>query len=210
MPSTRKIRLLLVDDHAVVRMGLAFMIESQYDMTVLGEATTGAEALALFKKLNPDVVLMDLKLPDMTGIDCTSLLRKARADARVVILTTYGEDENIYRALQAGARAYLLKDMSRAEILEAIRAVDAGRTCLPPGIAASLAARMPDADLSSRELTILRSIARGLSNKEIGSNLSITESTVKGHVNHLLGKLKARDRTEAVTVALRRGLISLD
>lgn len=210
MPPLRKIRLLLVDDHAVVRMGLSFMMNSQPDMAVVGEASSGVEAIELFAKLKPDVVLMDLKMPDMTGIDCIALLRKAQPEARAIILTTYGGDENIYRALQAGARAYLLKDMSRDEILDAVRAVDAGQTSLPPGIAASLAARMPDADLSPREIDILRSIARGLSNKEIGSALGISESTVKGHVNHLLQKLKARDRTEAVTVGLRRGLISLD
>ena len=210
MSFKQKIRLLLVDDHLVVRMGLAFMMNSQEDMSVIAEAATGAEALALFNGLNPDVVLMDLKLPDMSGIECTALLRKVQPEARVIILTTYGGDENIYRALQAGARTYLLKDMSGEEILSAVRAVAAGQTCLPPSIAARLAARMPDSDLSSREITILRSIAQGLSNKEIGSSLNITESTVKGHVNHLLSKLKARDRTEAVTMALRRGLISLD
>ena len=191
-------------------MGLAFMMNSQPDMTVVGEAGSGAEALELFDKLKPDVVLMDLKLPDMTGIECTAQLRKSQPEARTIMLTTYGGDENIYRALQAGARAYLLKDMNREEILDAVRTVDAGQTCLSPTIAATLAARLPDADLSSREIVILRSIARGLSNKEIGSQLNITESTVKGHVNHLLNKLKARDRTEAVTVGLRRGLISLD
>ena len=191
-------------------MGLAFMMNSQSDMTVVGEAGSGTEALELFDKLKPDVVLMDLKLPDMTGIECTAQLRKSRPEARTIMLTTYGGDENIYRALQAGARAYLLKDMNREEILDAVRTVDAGQTCLSPNIAAALAARLPDADLSSREIAILRSIAHGLSNKEIGSQMSITESTVKGHVNHLLSKLRARDRTEAVTVGLRRGLISLD
>ena len=191
-------------------MGLAFMMNSQPDMTVVGEAGTGAEALELFAKVKPDVVLMDLKLPDMTGIDCTAQLRKCHPDARTIILTTYGGNENIYRALQAGARAYLLKDMNRDEIIGAVRTVDSGQTCRPPSIAASLAARLGDAELSSREITILRSISQGLSNKEIGSRLCICESTVKGHVNHLLSKLKARDRTEAVTVGLRRGLISLD
>ena len=191
-------------------MGLAFMMNSQPDMTVVGEAGTGSEALELFDKVKPDVVLMDLKLPDMTGIECTSQLRKRQPGARTIMLTTYDGDENIYRALQAGARAYLLKDMNREEILGAVRTVDAGQTCLSPTIAATLAARLPDADLSSREIAILRSIAQGLSNKEIGTQFNITESTVKGHVNHLLSKLKARDRTEAVTVGLRRGLISLD
>lgn len=210
MPPSRKIRLLLVDDHAVVRMGLAFMMNSQPDITVVGEAANGTEAIALFAELEPDVTLVDLKLPDMTGIECIARIRRTRQEARAIILTTYGGDENIYRALQAGARGYLLKDMGRDEILDTVRAVDAGQTRLQPGIAASLAARLPDTGLSTREIEILRFIADGRSNKEIGTDLGISESTVKGHVNHLLKKLKARDRTEAVTLGLRRGLITLD
>lgn len=186
------------------------MINSQPDMTVVGEAGTGRESLDLLVTRRPDVVLMDLKLPDMTGIECTSQLRQFSPEARIIILTTYDGNENIFRALQAGASAYLLKDMSGNEILSAIRAVDAGQTYLPPSIAASLAQRISEAELSPREVSILHCIASGSSNKEIGSQLGISESTVKGHVNHLLSKLKVRDRTEAVTVALRRGLISLD
>lgn len=210
MPADRKIRILLVDDHAVIRMGLAFMMNSLPDITVVGEAANGAEAQTLFTQLRPDVTLVDLKLPDMTGIECIAQLRKTQPEARAIILTTYGGDENIYRALQAGARSYLLKDMSRDEIIDTVRAVDAGQTRLPPSIAASLAARMPDTGLSSREIEILRFIASGSSNKEIGTALGISESTVKGHVNHLLQKLKARDRTEAVTLGIRRGMITLD
>lgn len=210
MTANQKIRLLLVDDHVIVRVGLAFMINSQADMTVVGEARTGQESFELLQTTHPDVVLMDLKLPDMTGISCTSALRKIRPELPVIILTTYGGDENIFRALQAGASAYLLKDMGRDEIIGAIRAVAAGQTFIPASIAASLAQRMSDSVLTPREIRILRSIASGASNKEIGVELGITESTVKGHVNHLLAKLKARDRTEAVMLALRRGMISLE
>jgi DNA-binding NarL/FixJ family response regulator len=210
MAAKTKLRLLLVDDHIVVRMGLAFMINSQPDMSVAGEAGTGAEAVDLLTKAAPDVVLMDLRLPDMTGIECTAKLRKVNPDARIIILTTYGGDENIYRALQEGARGYLLKDMGRDEILCTVRAVAAGQSCLPPTVAAALAQRLPEADLSAREIEILRFIARGRSNKEIGGHLGISESTVKGHINHLLSKLRANDRTEAVTLGLRRGLITLD
>jgi two-component system NarL family response regulator len=186
------------------------MINSQSDMIVVGEAGTGRESLNLLATGCPDVVLMDLKLPDMTGIECTSKLRRISTDARIIILTTYDGNENIFRAFQAGAKAYLLKDMSGDEILNAIRTVDAGQTYLPASIGASLAQRISEDELSPREVGILHHIASGSSNKEIGSQLGISESTVKGHVNHLLSKLKVRDRTEAVTVALRRGLISLD
>ena len=210
MVAPRKIRLMLIDDHIVVRMGLAFMINSQPDMTVIGEAGNGAEGLEVFKTTRPDIVLMDLRLPDTTGIECTGRLRKLDGDAKIVVLTTFGGDENIFRALQAGAKAYLLKDMGRDEILGTIRAVDSGQSCLPPEITASIARRMPEAELSKREIDILRYISGGESNKEIGSKLGISESTVKGHVNHILSKLKAKDRTEAVTLSLRRGLITLD
>jgi len=210
MVAPRKIRLMLIDDHIVVRMGLAFMINNQPDMTVVGQAGNGAEGLAIFKQTKPDVVLMDLRLPDTNGIDCTGNLRKLDGDAKVVVLTTFGGDENIFQALKAGARAYLLKDMGSEEILGTIRSVDAGKSCLPPEIVASLARRIPEAELNKREIDILRYISAGHSNKEIGNHIGLTESTVKGHVNHILSKLRAKDRTEAVTLALRRGLITLE
>ncbi len=206
----RKIRLMLIDDHIVVRMGLAFMINSQPDMVVVGEAGNGAEGLQVFRETGPDVVLMDLRLPDITGIECTRELREFDGEAKIVVLTTFGGDENVFRALQAGAKAYLLKDMGREDILGTIRAVDAGQSWLPPAIAASLARRIPEAELSKREVEILGLIALGNSNKEIGARIGISESTVKGHVNHILSKLKAKDRTEAVTLALRRGFITLE
>ena len=206
----RKIRLMLIDDHIVVRMGLAFLINSQPDMVVVGEAGNGAEGLQVFRETGPDVVLMDLRLPDITGIECTRELREFDGEAKIVVLTTFGGDENVFRALQAGAKAYLLKDMGREDILGTIRAVDAGQSWLPPAIAASLARRIPEAELSKREVEILGLIALGNSNKEIGARIGISESTVKGHVNHILSKLKAKDRTEAVTLALRRGFITLE
>lgn len=204
------IRILLVDDHDVVRVGLTFLITSQPDMSVVAEAGNGEDAVALYLQHRPDVVLMDLKLPDMSGIDCTSKIRDSVEDARIIVLTTYEGDEYIYRAFQAGARAYLLKDMGRTEIVETIRAVHQGQRRMPPLVANQLAQRLPESDLSVREMEILKLISRGLSNKEIGSVLSITESTVKGHVKHLIAKLRARDRTEAVTIALKRGLIMLE
>ena len=210
MTSGEKIRLLLVDDHEVVRRGLAFMINGQSDMVVVAEASDGAETLEKFKETKPDLVLMDLRLPDMTGIECTVGLRKISPTAKIVILTTFSGDEHIYRALKAGVRAYLFKDMTGEEIFGAIRTVQAGGTWLPPAIATTLAQRLLEAELSPREIVILRAVANGSSNKDIGRQLDIAESTVKGHMNHLLSKLHARDRTEAVTIALRRGLISLD
>lgn len=210
MVMSQKIRLLLIDDHIVVRMGLAFMINSQPDMMVVGEAGNGAEGLEMFRETRPDIVLMDLRLPDTSGIDCTRELRAIDDGAKVVVLTTFGGDENVFRALQAGAKAYLLKDMGREDILGTLRTVAAGQSSLPPEIAASLAQRIPESELSKRELEILGLISSGNSNKEIGNSIGISESTVKGHVNHILNKLKARDRTEAVTVALKRGFITLE
>ncbi|HEX4084680.1 MAG TPA: response regulator transcription factor [Chthoniobacteraceae bacterium] len=203
-------RLLLVDDHEVVRRGLAFMINDQPDMEVVGEAASGAEAVELFRKQTPDLVLMDLRLPDMTGIECAAELRGIAEEARIVILTTFSGNEHIYRAMKAGVRAYLFKDMAGDVIMGALRTVHAGGTFLPPPIATSLAQRLTEAELSQREIAILKALAKGASNKDIGRQLDIAESTVKGHMNHLLSKLRARDRTEAVTIALRRGLITLD
>ena len=210
MDAKPAIRLLLVDDHEVVRRGLAFMIDGQPDMTVVGEAASGKEALERYGETQPSLVMMDLRLPDMTGIECTNAIRRISPGAKIVILTTFGGNEHIYRALKPGARAYLFKDMAGEEILMALRIVHAGGTSLPPAIASSLAQRLPEAELSAREILILQAVANGASNKDVGRQLDIAESTVKGHMNHLLSKLHARDRTEAVTIALRRGVISLD
>jgi two-component system NarL family response regulator len=200
----------MVDDHLVVRMGLRSMIDSQEDMVVVGEAANGRETIDLFRKLLPDIVLMDLRMPDLGGVDATIAICGEFPAARVIVLTTYDGDENIYRALQAGARAYLLKDIPREEFLAAIRAVHTGQYCIPPAVAARLASRVPACELSSREVEVLHLIVEGLSNKEIASALSITESTVKNHVNSILGKLKVNDRTQAATTALRRGIVMLD
>ncbi|MBM3838136.1 MAG: response regulator transcription factor [Verrucomicrobia bacterium] len=210
MTKTKSIRILIVDDHWVVRTGLRSMIDSQPDMAVVAEATNGQEAVQLFREHRPDIVLMDLRMPGLSGVEATVEIRAQFPEARIVVLTTYDGDENIYRALQAGARAYLLKDIPRNEFLDDIRAVHSGQYCIPPGVAARLAQRMPHPDLRSRELEVLRLIVEGMSNKEIASALSVTESTVKNHVNSILGKLNVRDRTQAATAALRRGIVMVE
>ena len=210
MTKSNPIRILIADDHLVVRIGLRSMIETQEDMEVVAEAANGREALELFRLRKPDVALMDLRMPIMGGVEATMAIRGEFPDARIIVLTTYNGDENIYRALQAGARAYLLKDVPRSEFLDDIRAVHSGQYCIPPAVAARLAQRLPYPELSSRELEVLQLIVQGRSNKEIGSVLAITESTVKNHVNSILCKLRVNDRTQAATTALRRGIVMLD
>lgn len=207
MSSPHRIRILIVDDHLVVRMGLRSMIDSQSDMVVVAEAATGRETIKLFREKKPDLVLMDLRMPDMGGVEATAAICGDFPNAHVLVLTTYDGDENIYRALQAGARGYLLKDIPREEFFSAVRAVHAGQYFVPPSVAARLAQRVPALELSTREVEVLRLIVEGLSNKEIASALAITESTVKNHVNSILAKLKVNDRTQAATAALRRGII---
>jgi two-component system NarL family response regulator len=209
MTDTR-IRILLVDDHAVVREGLAAMISRRADMQVVAEAENGARAVELARQHKPDVILMDLRMPQMSGVEALARIRAEQPEARVIVLTTFDGDEDIYRALQAGARAYLLKDTPRDELLEAIRAVHAGQKRLPLEVAAKLAERVTAPELTPRELEVLRLIVAGNSNKEIGAVLSIAEGTVKIHVNNLLGKLGVADRTQAVTEALKRGIVHLD
>lgn len=204
------IRILIADDHLVVRVGLRSMIDSQPDMQVVAEAASGAEAVELVRVHQPDIILMDLRMPAMSGVEATAAIREEFPDAHIILLTTYDGDENIYRALQAGARAYLLKDIPRNEFLDSIRSVDSGQYCIPPTVAARLAQRVPCMELSSRELDVLRLIVDGKSNKEIASTLSVTESTIKNHVNSILNKLNVRDRTQAATTALRRGIVTLD
>jgi two-component system NarL family response regulator len=209
MPRPNPIRLLIADDHLVVRMGLRSMIDTQPDMTVVAEAANGREAIESFREHKPDIALMDLRMPVMGGVEATIAIREEFPDARVIVLTTYDGDENIYRALRAGAMAYLLKDIPRGEFLDDVRAVHSGQYCIPPTVAARLAQRLPYSELSCRELDVLKLIVEGLSNKEIASALAITESTVKNHVNSLLGKLRVNDRTQAATMALRRGIVML-
>lgn len=207
---TDPIRLLIADDHPVVREGLAAMLNRRADLSVVGEASNGREAVELYRREKPDVTLMDLRMPEMGGVEAIATLRAEFPHARFIVLTTYDGDEDIARALKAGAQAYLLKDTPRDELLDAIRAVHAGRKRIAPEMAAKLADRLTTPELTEREMEVLKLIVAGQSNKEIGAALTITEGTVKVHVNNLLGKLGVSDRTQAVTEALRRGLVHLD
>ena len=204
-----KIRVLIVDDHPVFRLGLAAIIQLQHDMLVVAEAGSGEEALALCGTRTADVVLMDLRLPGMSGVDAIAAIRSAHPKVRFIVLTTYDGDEDIHRALAAGAKAYLLKAMSHGEVTDAIRKVHAGLHVIPPPVSRALAERPPCSGLSPRELEVLRLIAGGRSNREIGNSLGITEATVKWHVNSILGRLQVGDRTEAIVSALRRGIMHL-
>ncbi len=209
MTKDSSIRILIVDDHPVVREGLAAMIDRRPDMSVIAQAENGREALTAFTTHLPDVTLIDLQMPEMGGVDAIRTLRAAHPHARFVVLTTFDGDEDIYRALEAGARAYLLKDAPREELLDAIRTVHAGGKRIPSEVAAKLTERMFSQELTARELEVLKLIVVGKSNKEIGEVLFITEGTVKVHVNAILGKLGVNDRTQAVTTALKRGLVKL-
>lgn len=201
---------MIVDDHFVVRMGLAAIIGAYPDLVVVAECSNGRQAIDLFRKHRPDVTLMDLRMPGLGGVEATREIRKEFPSSRIIVLTTYDGDEDIYRALQAGARAYLLKDLPGDELVEAIRAVHSGKTRIPPQVASRLAERLPRSELTAREIEVLELIVKGKANKEIGAALSITEGTVKVHVNNILGKLGVSDRTQAATTALQRGIIHLD
>lgn len=207
---TEPITLLIADDHPVVREGLAAMFNRRPDLRTVAEAVNGVEAVRLALELRPNVILMDLNMPELGGVDAITQIRSAWPEARVVVMTTFDGDEDIFRALQAGARAYLLKDTPRDEIVETVRIVHAGGKRIPEEIAAKLADRLLAEPLTERERDVLRLIVAGRSNKEIGSELNIAEGTVKVHVNSLLGKLGVQDRTQAVTEALRRGLVHLE
>ncbi|HEU0177646.1 MAG TPA: response regulator transcription factor [Blastocatellia bacterium] len=210
MDKTKTIRVLLAEDHEVVRDGLAAIIDYQADMTVVGHARNGEEAVERFAELQPDITLMDLRMPGMGGAQAIEAIRKKFGDARIIVLTTYDGDENIYRALKAGARGYLLKDSGKDDLLSAIRAVHEGRSYVPPEIATRLVTRtQAGAPLTTREIEVLQLMAKGKSNKEIGAALFISEGTVKTHVNSIHEKLSVSDRTEAVIVALKRGIIHL-
>jgi DNA-binding NarL/FixJ family response regulator len=207
---TDTIKVLIVDDHHIVRQGLAALLKTVPGFEVLGEAADGEQAVELYRKHRPDVTLMDLRLPKMNGVEAITRIREGSPHARIVVLTTYDGDEDIYRALQAGAKGYLLKGMDLAELSEAIRTVHAGKTRIPPRVAEKLAERMSGSSLTARELEVLRLIVAGKSNKDIGSALFISEATVKTHVNSLLSKLGVEDRTQAATTALQRGIVHLD
>jgi DNA-binding NarL/FixJ family response regulator len=209
MSRTTAIRVLLVDDHAIVRQGLAAMIENEPNMTVVGQVGNGLEAIALYRQLQPDITLMDLQMPQMSGADATLAICTEFAQARIIILTTYDGDEDIYRALRAGAKGYLLKDAEPDALLSAIQLVHSGQQYIPSEVAAKLVQRMNIPELSDREQEVVRQMALGLSNHDIGVALSITESTVKFHINRILSKLGVSDRTQAVITALKRGLAKL-
>jgi DNA-binding NarL/FixJ family response regulator len=201
------IRILIVDDHPVVVAGLASMLGTQPGMEVVGSAEGGAEALELLHTTPVDLMLLDLRMPGMSGIDTLRAMRRDRNPMRVIILTSFETDEDIYRAVQAGAQGYLLKDARQSEMIEAIRAVHSGKRYFPRDIAARLAERMMRTDLTAREIEVLHMLARGLTNKEIGSALDISGNTVRNHVNSIIEKLEVSDRTEAATTAILRGII---
>jgi len=204
-----KIKVLLVDDHEVVREGLLAIIDYQDDMKVVGEAGNGEQAVKLWQELRPDVTLLDLRMPGMDGVSVITAVRAVDAGARIIILTTYDGDEDVYRGMRAGASAYLLKDTRREELLQCIRAVYAGETYMPTAVAAKLAVQIRGERLTPRELQILGLIAEGVSNRSIGQKLFISEGTVKSHVKSIFEKLGVLSRTEAVALAAKRGLIRL-
>lgn len=206
---SRLIRVLAVDDHPLLRGGISALVNAESDMKLVAEANTGEEAIELFRVHRPDVTLMDLQLPGMNGIDAIHEIRSQFPDARIIVLTTYTGDVQVLRALRAGARGYILKGFVHRELLDTIRAVHNGQKRIPSEIAAALAAHATDEALSQRELDVLRLIAAGNSNKQIGGVLSIGENTVKSHVTNILSKLSANDRAHAVTIGLQRGIINL-
>jgi DNA-binding NarL/FixJ family response regulator len=208
--STCPVRVLLADDHAVVLEGLVALIGRQPDMMIVGEASNGLEAVELWRRVRPDVTLVDLRMPGLDGIGVITAIRRLDATARIVVLTTYDTVEDIYQAMRAGARGYLLKDAGRDELLGAIRRVHAGGTEVPSALATKLALRVMDDSLTDRECAVLGLVADGKSNREIGLEIHIEESTVKSHLKNIFGKLHVVTRTEAVSVAMRRGLLRVD
>jgi DNA-binding NarL/FixJ family response regulator len=204
-----RIRILVVDDHHVVRQGLVALLNIMPNIEVVGEASDGVQAIELYRTLKPDITLMDLQLPNLGGVDAILKIRADYPAARFIVLTTFDGDEDIFRSLQAGAKAYLLKGMTVDELLSTIQAVHSGRTLISPAIAEKLAERMSTQALTNRELRVLERIVAGRANKEIASDLKISEATVKSHINSLLGKLGVSDRTHAATVALQRGIVHL-
>jgi len=206
---TEKIRVLIADDHVTVLEGLAAIIGRQPDMTVVAQAADGAEAVDLWRRHHPDVALLDLRMPRQDGVAVIAQIREQEPTARFLVLTTFDTDDDIYRAIKAGAKGYLLKDSRRDELLECIRKVNQGETCIPPALTAKLAAGMSNDSLTGRELDVLSLLARGKSNKEIGVSLYISETTVKSHLRSIFAKLSVLSRTEAIATASRRGLVRL-
>ena len=207
---TTIIRILTVDDHPLFRTGVAGLVGNESDMQLVAEATTALEGIEQFRRHRPDVTLMDLQMPGMSGIDAITAICGEFPQARIIVLTTYSGDVQVMRAFQAGARGYLLKGLLRTELLDTIRAVHAGEKRVPPEVAAQIAEYAAGESLSQREVDVLRLIAAGNANKEVAAQLSLTEETVKGHVRNILAKLGANDRTHAVTIGLKRGIIDLN
>lgn len=210
MKKKNPIRLMIVDDHPAFRAGLAALCQSEPDMEVVAECGDGHEALKAFRQQKPDIVLMDLRLPGLSGVETIIAIRAEFPDARVIVVTTYDGDEDLYRAIQSGAQSYLLKDMSKAEIMDNIRAIYAGQPSLPPHLAERLAERRKRRDLSQREMDVLQLLVKGRSNKEIATALFVSEETVKFHLRTLFAKLDVQDRTEAAISALRQGIVHFE
>ena len=206
---TESIRILIVDDHPLLLEGISLVVDHEADMQLVGSAATGREAVEMYEKLRPGLVLMDLRLPDMSGIDAMVAIRAKSPTAKVVILTTFEGDAEVNRALTAGAAGYLLKTMPRKQIVESMRAIHAGRRRIDPGVAANLAEHMGQEVLSQREVEILKQVAEGSRNKEIAAQLALSEETIKSHMKNILEKLGAADRTQAVSIAVRRGIMQL-
>ncbi|HJY36493.1 MAG TPA: response regulator transcription factor [Steroidobacteraceae bacterium] len=206
---SESIRILTVDDHQLLREGIAAVLDSQEDMTLVAQAANGREAVESFRRLRPDVTLMDLRMPDMSGIEAITAIRSEFPDARIIVLTTYAGDAQAAAALKAGASGYLLKNLVRKELLETIRAVHSGKRRIPPEIATEIAEHVADDALTGREIEVLRRVASGKSNKLIAAELDISEGTVKTHMKSILPKLDASDRTHAVMIALKRGILDL-
>jgi two-component system NarL family response regulator len=210
MAAQENVRVLVVEDHHVVRQGLVALLNVVEGIEVVGEAADGVEAITQFRKCQPNVTLIDLRMPRLSGVEVIERIRMETPQARFIVLTTYDGDEDIFRALQAGARAYLLKGMTTDDLVSTIRAVHAGRSHIPPVIAQRLAERVGTEELTPREFDVLEQIVRGCSNKEIATALDISEATVKTHINSLLGKLGVTDRTQAATAAIQRGIVTLE
>jgi DNA-binding NarL/FixJ family response regulator len=209
MNATNSIRVFSVDDHPLLREGIATLIKNQPDMVLVAEASNGRDAIQQFQKHKPDVTLMDVRLPDINGIDVMIEIRNEFPDARIVMLTTFEGDAEIQRALEAGARGYMLKSMPPKELVDVIRQVHAGKKRIPPEIAAQLAEHMSDESLTGREIEVLQQVANGNRNRDIAERLFISEETVKVHIKHIMEKLGANDRTQAVAIGIRRGIIHL-